>query len=303
MKMYGPAVLEALCECLRLIYWYHDDLKSFLMRAGVPAHVVSSLPWDRYKRVVVKELVDRLAANPGPGKPILEKLLDAITEQDEEFAHLRRLDDGKRKAEEAQSALQQLRQLLDTRTLAERADRAKQEKRTESARIAALVRERSDATAKLNEKLGTLCSSEDPHRRGLDFQGLLRDLFALYDLAPRGAFSTPGEQLDGSITIDGTVLLVEAKWTKEPTSPHEVRDFRSKVHDKLDNTLGLMISMAGFTEQAIEKAAGGGRMLLVLMDGQDLAGVLQGIDDLVDVLRRKLRHAAEEGSPMYRAGR
>jgi hypothetical protein len=75
-----------------------------------------------------------------------------------------------------------------------------------------------------------------------------------------------------------------------------------KVHDKLDNTLGLMISMSGFTEDAVNAAAAGGRMLVILMDGLDLARVFQGLDDLADVLRRKLRHAAEKGGALYRAG-
>lgn len=150
--------------------------------------------------------------------------------------------------------------------------------------------------------LRELTSLADTQRRGYRFQDLLRDLFALNDLDPRGAFARPGEQTDASISLGDTVMLVEARWTETLTSPGEVREFRTKVHDKLDNTLGLMVSMAGFTSEAIDSASGGGRMVVVLMDGQDLASIFQGLTDLVEVLRRKLRHAAEVGHALYRVG-
>src|SRR6185436_11099256 len=119
-------------------------------------------------------------------------------------------------------------------------------------------------------------------RRGLEFQPLLRDLFALYDLDPRGAFARPGEQTDGSIRLDGLVFLIEARWTEALTAPGEVREFRSKLQDKLDSTLGLMVSMAGFTDEAVASASQGGRFHILLMDGADLAPVFQSLHDLAD---------------------
>ena len=64
MKVYTTAVLEAIAECLRTIYWYMKDLRSFLVRAGVPDNLLNALPWDGYKRTVASELIDRLARNP-----------------------------------------------------------------------------------------------------------------------------------------------------------------------------------------------------------------------------------------------
>ncbi len=140
----------------------------------------------------------------------------------------------------------------------------------------------------------------DVRKRGLEFEKLLRELFKLYDLDPRGSFASPGEQIDGRITFDGRVLLVEARWWEKQVDPREVRDFRTKVHDKLDSTIGLMVSMSGYTESATRTAGEGGRILVVLMDGQDLAPIIQGLQDFTEVLRRKLRHAAEKGEAMYR---
>jgi hypothetical protein len=84
--------------------------------------------------------------------------------------------------------------------------------------------------------------------------------------------------------------------------PADVRDFVGKLNQKLDNTLGLMVSIAGFTENANANASTGGRLLTIFMDGRDLFPVLEGLVDLRDLLIRKLRHAAEKGEPMYRVG-
>ena len=132
----------------------------------------------------------------------------------------------------------------------------------------------------------------DPQRRGRQFEPLLRDLFAAFDLDPRGSFLAPGEQTDGSIRFNGSIILVEARWEQDPSSPRQTREFRAKVQDKLETTLGLYIAMAGFTEEAIRKAAEG-RRLIVLMDGTDLAPVFQGVVDLRELLDRS-RFAATE---------
>lgn len=301
MKVYPPTVLDSLGESLRVVYWYKDDLRSFLVRAGVPERIVRDLPWGGYKRGVVRALLDLLARNPASGTPLLTKLIESVVEQDESFPHLARLPDGLRLVAEARSAVRTLKDILGHQTVAERAAVARSERRTEARRAQAeLVQRKSDLRELHQEFLG-LAGSQNPNQRGLDFQPLLRRLFALYDLEPRGGFAGAGEQIDGSIQLDGKILLVEAKWTADQTSPSEVRDFRAKVHDKLESTLGLMIAVNGFTEQAIEKASGGGRLLLVLMDGQDLARVLEGVDDLVEVLRRKLRYASEHGRAFTRA--
>ncbi|MBI5536036.1 MAG: restriction endonuclease [Deltaproteobacteria bacterium] len=299
MKAYSPVLLDALSDALRAAYWYKGDLRSFLERAGTPAIFVGSLPWAGTKREIVRECVDRLARR-ADGLEFLDRVIDALVEQDEDFPHLRRLEDGTRLASDACNALRRLKDMLGKKSVAERAERAREEHRTEALRSAEAVRERRASIKKLNERFVALCGATDAQRRGLDFQELLRDLFNIHDLEPRGSFARPGEQTDGSIRVDSTVLLVEARWTDALTSPGEVREFRTKVHDKLDNTLGLMVSMAGFTNEAQASASAGGRMLVVLMDGQDLAQVLQGLVDLAEMLRRKLRRAAEDGTALHR---
>lgn len=68
-----------------------------------------------------------------------------------------------------------------------------------------------------------------------------------------------------------------------------------KLSRKLDNTLGLFLSINGFSEDGV-KAHSSGRRLMLLMDGSDLMAVLEGRIDLVQLLLRKRREASQSGN-------
>jgi hypothetical protein len=304
-KVYTPPVFEALAECLRTVYWYADDLKSLLIRCGVPPSRVSALDW-KYKRTAVRELIDQLASQGVASTPLVKALIGAVVEQDDRYPHLAKLSgnaDGKSLVEDARRSVRALKDLLGAQAVVDHAQAARAESRTEAERRRSEVAARTQALAKLKQRFAELAASpDDPRRRGLEFQGWLRELFGLHDLEPRGSFAGEGEQIDGSIRIDGQTLLVEARWTVAMVAPEGVRDFVGKFEHKLDNTLGLMISVNGFTDAASGKATSGGRLMTIFLDGRDLFLVVEGMVDLRQLLTRKLRHAAEKGEPMYRVG-
>lgn len=303
-KVYPPQVFEALSDCLRTVYWYTNDLKSFLIRCGVSPARVSALDWT-YKRTAVRELLDDLASQGAAGMPTVKALIGAVVEQDDRFPHLAKITgkaDGKTLVKDARTATRVLKDLLGTQAVVAHADAARAENRTEAERRRSETAARTQALAKLKQRFTDLAAMKDARKRGLDFQPWLRDLFDVHDLEPRGSFAGEGEQIDGSIRIDGQTLLIEARWTTEMVAPEGVRDFVAKFEQKLDNTLGLMISVNGFTDAASGKATIGGRLMTIFVDGRDLYPVLDGLVDLRHLLARKLRHAAEKGEPMYRVG-
>jgi len=117
----------------------------------------------------------------------------------------------------------------------------------------------------------------------------------LFDLDPKSAFKITGEQLDGAFTFDGTDYLFECKWHKALISIQDLDAFSGKLSRKLDNTLGLFLSINGFSEDAV-KAHSTGRRAMILMDGSDLMAVLEGRIDLIQLLLRKRRHASQTGN-------
>jgi hypothetical protein len=303
-KVYAPNVFDALSESVRTVYWYANDLKSFLIRCGVPSARVLALDWT-YKRTAVRELLDELASQGAAGTPLVKAIIGGVVEQDDRFPHLAKITgkaDGKVLVREARTAVRALKDLIGAEAVTVHAAAARAENRTEAERRRTERAERGQALGKLKQRFMDLSTMANPRQRGLDFQPWLRDLFDLHDLEPRGSFAGEGEQIDGSIRIDGQTLLVEARWTKEAVAPEGVRDFVGKFEHKLDNTLGLMISVNGFTDAASGKATSGGRLMAIFIDGLDLYPVVDGHVDLRQLLGRKLRHAAEKGEPMYRVG-
>ena len=124
-------------------------------------------------------------------------------------------------------------------------------------------------------------------------------MFELFDLDPKASFRNTGEQLDGAFTLEGTDYLFEAKWEKNPISIKDLDGFAGKVKRKLDNTLGLFLSINDFSQDAVA-AHSVGRPVVILMTGADLMAVFEGRIDFVTLLLRKRRHASLTGNILFR---
>ena len=127
-----------------------------------------------------------------------------------------------------------------------------------------------------------------PQERGYALERLLNEMFAVFDIDAKAPFRLAGEQIDGAFTFEGEYLL-EAKWHQELT-PADLDIFSSKVKRKLDNTLGLFVSMSGFQPTAVDLHSN--RAVVILMDSADLMPVLECRIELPELLKRKRQHAA-----------
>ena len=176
---------------------------------------------------------------------------------------------------------------------------ARREKRNEAQKISDAFGRRLAVVRQLFSTVSA--NTENPQQRGRDLEKIMRDLFDLFDLDPRASFSLVGEQIDGAFTLDGTDYIFEAKWEKDPIDREALDVFVAKVGRKLDNTLGLFLSMSAFQSTAVEKHSDR-RSTILLMEAYDLSAVLEERIDFVELLRRKRRHAAETGEiffPLY----
>ncbi len=140
-------------------------------------------------------------------------------------------------------------------------------------------------------------SDTDPQARGRTFEGLLNDLFALFDLNPRKTFSIADEQIDGAFTFNTDDYILEAKWEKTKAGREDADVLAQKVERKGRNTLGLFIAIVGFSESAVRAHSNRGTGL-IFMDGADLMSVLEGQIALTDVLEAKRRRVSETGHPL-----
>lgn len=293
-KKIASAAIVALKEALTNLYWYKGDLRSFLTSTLTNTALLSRLNWGDYKRNVVGDLIEFLERRQDEYQTDLLRLMTEVAKVDD-FSHLERLEDGKAKASTARAAVHALRKL----TVAHEALFEEQKKMEERRRKAhAEILRTTAVRAKVEEltmEYFKLLGSEEPQQRGYRLEKIIRALFELFDLDPRASFKIVGEQIDGAFTFDATDYLFEGKWQQDPVGASDLDVLAGKLSRKLDNTLGLFLSINGFSEDGV-KAHSSGRRLMLLMDGSDLMAILEGRIDLMQLLLRKRREASQTGN-------
>jgi hypothetical protein len=132
-----------------------------------------------------------------------------------------------------------------------------------------------------------------PQQRGYRFESWLNELFAAFRLIPNPGFRIVGEQIDGSFLLHNETYLVEAKWHSQKTAAPDLHVFQSKLDQKATWTRGVFISWQGFSSEAF--AAWGRNKSIICMTGYDLYHMLTNNVSLIELLEKKIRHAAEKG--------
>ena len=300
-KRLSPAAVVALKEALGKLYWYKSDLRSFLSHCIRDTSILGTIDWNAYKVQIASDLIDRLVDTGDRGLPILTRLCQEVCEVTN-FKHLERLEGGEEKAKRAKEACEQLRSLFQTHARVEDEEElARQRQQRESERLA-----RSGA---VRQKLGGIRDrymgfvvAEDTQARGYELERIMYDVFELFDLDPKASFKVIGEQIDGAFSLEGTDYLFEAKWQKARCGAADLDSFSAKVQRKLDNTLGVFLTVNGCSEDGLA-AHQRGRASILVMDGAHLMAVLEERIDFTSLLIRLRRHASQTGDiylPIHR---
>jgi len=139
-----------------------------------------------------------------------------------------------------------------------------------------------------------------PQKRGFAFERFLNELFGVFKLSPRSSFRLTGEQIDGSLELNGEMYLIEAKWESEQIGEKDLLYFYGKVAGKAAWSRGIFISYSGFTEDALTAFSRGIPTNLITLTAQDLYFVLEGYEevylDFDEIIKIKVRYAAETGN-------
>ena len=147
---------------------------------------------------------------------------------------------------------------------------------------------------KLNDRLNQLGRELGSQEAGYKFQEWFYDLLDFSEIPNRKPYVHNGRQIDGSLTVSGTTYLVELKFTSEQASASDIDTFHRKVTSKADNTMGIVVSISGYSSVARQEASGE-RTPLLLLDHGHIFLILGGIMGLGDVVDRVRRHASQTG--------
>jgi hypothetical protein len=155
-------------------------------------------------------------------------------------------------------------------------------------------RRREASLQKFTDRLTDLSKGLGTQQAGYDFQDWFYDLVDFFEVVSRRPYVTSGRQIDGSITADGTTYLVETKFTAGQAGAPDIDTFHKKVTSKADNTMGIVVSISGYSSVAITEASGP-KTPLLLLDHSHIYMLLNGTITLEELVSRVRRHSSQTG--------
>jgi hypothetical protein len=169
------------------------------------------------------------------------------------------------------------------------------------------VRRRKAAIEKAKQKLFALISMKSPQERGKALEGALNDLFTVFEIGIRSAFSLVGndgegtvEQIDGVVELDGHLYFIEMKWWGSPLGRAEVSQHLVRVYQRAE-ARAIIISASDFTAPAVATCKDAlQQKVVVLCSLQEIVLALERQFDLKEFFRKKAQAAIVDKNPFYK---
>ena len=110
-------------------------------------------------------------------------------------------------------------------------------------------------------------------QRGRDFEDLINDIFEEEGILLSKGYHTSdnsSEQIDGAISLENRVFLIEVKWVKSQIAASELYAFIGKIDNKFFGTLGVFISRLKLSENFINSLNKGRKQTVIVIHGEDI---------------------------------
>ncbi|MFG2825032.1 restriction endonuclease [Kitasatospora sp. NPDC048365] len=143
------------------------------------------------------------------------------------------------------------------------------------------------------DDLEHLRNGHTPQTRGHAFEGWLKKLLEEGNLEPSTRYRPKGEEIDGSFVHRDRTYLLEAKWFAEAIPASAIYAFKGKVDGKLTGTIGVFVSMSGYSDDSVDALRFGKELNVILFDRKDVEAALD--HGFATILAFKLRAAADQG--------
>lgn len=282
--------IDLVHDALLKSFWRKNSLLNFLRRHKISESFLATWQETETKRTFVARLLPKVEAH-SKGSQIIKQMAVSLAEQ-VKFPDLEGWEDTPQKVQAAKEAVQALRQYLDLHKQKAEEIRAREEtQKVSRQRLQETIAKRQTLEG-LSGRLKELAKQLGTQTAGYEFQYWFYDLVAFFEMTHRRPYVSGGRQVDGSITVEGTTYLTELKFTRDQAGAPDVDTFLVKVNDKADNTMGIMVSMSGYSTTAIQQASGR-KTPLILMDFSHVYLVLGGTWTLPEVVSRLRRHASQ----------
>lgn len=292
MKKLAPEFISLTQDACWKAFWTKDALRLFLKQHAIPESYLQTWNKDETKKTFIAQLFSHLTEQNKDD--ILFSLAQSLAEM-QYFPDLENYEDSNEKKGKAKEAVARLRTELTKINTSLDSEKQKQQRRMEAEKQKQKAIAKQASLTTLTNQLNSFVSQQGTAGGGFAFEKWFYECVQFFDIDSRPPYKTENNQIDGSLTIDGTTFLVELKFGIKQTGQDDIILFINKITKKADNTMGIFLSMPGYTESAI-KSASVDRTPLLLLDHSHLYNlVLSGRMSLDDVIRRIKRHASQTG--------
>lgn len=306
---YPPELLNLLIDTIPLLFRSKKDVLTFFHGAGVPPSFTQDLllqvetnrqgitKYEIVRQVLIR-LNDRGDATLRERREVIKRVVEF-----EDFSTCWPSDQLK-----AKGLLAEIRRVVDVKDSFKRMQQAQEAERNmrleEEKRKANALKEKQAKLGEVKRELYSLFAESNPQARGKKLEGVLNSLFALHGILVREAFQRIAdagegvvEQIDGVISLDGDIYLVEMKWWNKPLGTGEVSQHLVRVFTR-NCARGILIANPSYTDPAIVICRESlSRMVVTLCTLQEIVLLLEQERDLKDFLRAKVRAAIIDKNP------
>ena len=295
-----PHLIQLTYEAALKSFWRKEALKKFLRECQVPSTFISSWAPEESKR----EFLDRVFENlqkSDRGKKVIHQMSIFLADQTS-FPDLRNWEDSALKIADAEKTVTELKSYLRKQDSDIKSERECAEIKTRAHEEKQKFQRAQTDKAKLDNRLKELHTIVGTQQGGYDFQDWFFNVLDFSEIINRRPYWSNGRQIDGSLNVDGTTYLVELKFTDVQADATDIDSFKAKIDSKADNTMGIMMSISGYSSVAITEASGK-KTPMLLLDAQHIYLFLSGNLKFSEIITRVRRHAAQTGEAYLPAGK
>lgn len=287
-----PHFIDLTYDALLKSFWRKTALKKFLRQCSISESHLQTFNESETKRAFLDRTF-QLLQNNEKGKQVIFKIATFLSEQTK-FPDLESWEDRDQKIKDAVKSVNDLKVFLIKQSKEIRSEDEKNEIRQQAIKNREAIQRDKTDKIKLNERFNLIAQEVGTQSGGYAFQVWFYDLLDYCEIVNKRPYVIDGRQIDGSFTLEGTTYLVELKFTASQSDATDIDSFKSKIDKMADNTMGVFLSISGYSSVALNEASGK-KMTILLIDYSHLMLYLTGIIEFQDVILRLRRHASQTG--------
>lgn len=292
--------IDLVRDALLKSFWRKPTFRKFLSRHRVKDTFLATITTEETKRETLDRLFPKLEKTE-EGRQVIKQMAVSLSEQIA-FPDLMGWEDEALKVRNAKEAVTNLKKYVNLVQDEEVKERERKTKRETAQQERQKQVSKASSIEALATELSALAPSQGTQDGGYKFQDWFYRVADFFEVECRRPYTTGGRQIDGTITIEGTTYLVELKFTASQSGATDIDSLLAKLGNVADNTMGLMVSMSGFSSVAVTQASGK-KTPLILLDASHVMTLLYSGWKLGELIARLRRHVSQTGDAFLEVGR